>query len=120
MINNILLLIYLSDVTSALLSGDAAIPITETNGLSVRAVNGIANNNNKPNGCDMKSVESGATLDNIVSTLSPTSSKVPLITPKGDGVAKAEEPEDVSALFSFLQILTATFGSFAHGGNDVR
>ncbi|VDI78863.1 solute carrier family 20 (sodium-dependent phosphate transporter) [Mytilus galloprovincialis] len=29
-----------------------------------------------------------------------------------------DKPECV-ALFSFLQILTATFGSFAHGGNDV-
>ena len=30
-----------------------------------------------------------------------------------------DKPETV-VLFSFLQILTAVFGSFAHGGNDVR
>lgn len=30
------------------------------------------------------------------------------------------ESEEISMLFAFLQILTAAFGSFAHGGNDVR
>lgn len=33
---------------------------------------------------------------------------------------EVQDPPEVGRLFSFLQILTATFGSFAHGGNDVR
>ncbi|XP_011708057.1 PREDICTED: sodium-dependent phosphate transporter 1-B isoform X2 [Wasmannia auropunctata] len=36
-----------------------------------------------------------------------------------DGIADDDEQPAVSKLFSFLQVLTALFGSFAHGGNDV-
>ncbi|EDX10046.1 GD14287 [Drosophila simulans] len=40
-------------------------------------------------------------------------------TAGGRRTSGAEETPEISMLFSFLQILTATFGSFAHGGNDV-
>ncbi|KAH8411124.1 hypothetical protein KR222_003843 [Zaprionus bogoriensis] len=89
--------------------------------------NATTNNN-------LKVVESGGSLDLMISsTLSPNSSKVPLIESKdalneqedefkrvvGRRASSGEETQEISMLFSFLQILTATFGSFAHGGNDV-
>jgi len=48
---------------------------------------------------------------------------LPVEEDAGSSHSSLEEPEadrpEVSTLFQFLQVLTACFGSFAHGGNDV-
>lgn len=71
-------------------------------------------------------------LPNVPATaLSSNLSKTPLIDNKSLNTdcnnslqalntGNVEESKEISMLFSFLQILTAAFGSFAHGGNDVR
>ncbi|XP_045133945.1 sodium-dependent phosphate transporter 1-B-like isoform X2 [Portunus trituberculatus] len=74
-----------------------------------------------------------ANLDNGCSSQSfgvtNNSSQVPLVNSSQVKVVSMEKLTDktegdtdsleIKTLFSFLQILTATFGSFAHGGNDV-
>lgn len=85
------------------------IPISNTTVFSGKVLTNGNNNNN--NNLQHNDANSSISLERVeAGTLSPNSSKVPLISSKPDEANKIDDPEDVSQLFSFLQILTATFG----------
>lgn len=81
-----------------------------------------------------RDVDNGLQRRSRVDSYSSYNSAVTSSSAVGDGAESPEagqqsspeedelevDPPAASLLFQFLQILTACFGSFAHGGNDVR
>lgn len=97
----------------------------ETTALSV--ISTTRTGNSKAVAVAVPAQETSGDVEATPPKLRGNSSASPLLMTAGadcEGGQVVDEPNDeeqpeVSRLFSFLQILTAAFGSFAHGGNDV-
>lgn len=68
------------------------------------------------NGAEKHRLTDGAAVDKYDRRASIASLEASILEAKSP---EEEDKPEVAKLFSFLQVLTAIFGSFAHGGNDV-
>lgn len=92
----------------------------------LRVAKGLATNGLASNGFPSKDLASNGVASNgiIVNTVSKTLNDPAIQDPekaiRAEIDTKEEGEQNVNILFNFLQILSAVFSSFAHGGNDVR